>query len=67
MKKYRITKKWGKYKVGQILNDSLEVRRKLEEGGCLEEVKENYKPEKMETKPVKNKMESDDSKNKGAK
>ena len=55
--KYKVTKPWGKHKVGEILPESREVRRKLREGGCLE---------KMAPETSKNKKQSDDVKNKGA-
>jgi hypothetical protein len=39
-KKYRVTQKVGPYRVGQIVDDSTRyVRRKIAEGGCMEEVK----------------------------
>jgi hypothetical protein len=55
MKEYIVTKRVGKLQVGQIVNDSsLFVRRKLQEGDCLEP----YKPEKkMDNKTKENKME----------
>lgn len=54
--KYKVTKPWGKHKVGDILPESREVRRKLQEGGCLE---------KMAPETSKNKMASNvDVKNK---
>ena len=55
--KYKVIKKWGKHKVGEILPESREVRRKLREGDCLV---------KMEPETAKNKKQSDDVKNKGA-
>lgn len=40
-KKYRVTQKVGPYRVGQIVDDSSRyVRRKIAEGGCMEEVKD---------------------------
>jgi len=59
--KYKVTKAWGKHRVGEILPESREVRRKLKEGGCLEPIGTSSK--KME-QPYKNKMETS-SKNKG--
>ncbi len=56
--RYKVTKKWGKHKVGDILPESREVRRKLREGGCLE---------KMAPETSKNKMQQDTAKNKGGK
>lgn len=56
--KYKVTKAWGKHRVGEILPESREVRRKIREGGCVE---------KMAPETSKNKMEKDFSKNKGAK
>lgn len=54
---YRVTKAFGEYKPGQIVRDDKRyIRRKLQEGGCLE---------KMEA-VVKNKMQPD-AKNKGVK
>lgn len=59
--KYKVTKAFGSFKVGNIVSDSdLYIRRKIQEGGCLVPVTE----EKMEPKKIKNKMELDDSKNK---
>lgn len=76
-KQYIVTKSWGKRKVGDILPDCREVRRKIDEGGCVEEltdellkkkkeakIKKNKEFEKMQ-KPVKNKMEPDTLENKG--
>ena len=64
-KKYRVTKPWGKRKRGEILSESREVRRKLQEGGCVEEIKSNSdeiapsqeSQEKMQPKGGKNKMD----------
>jgi hypothetical protein len=39
--KYKVTLRFGKYKVGDIVDDSeLYIRRKLAEGGCLELLKD---------------------------
>jgi len=78
-KKYIVIKPFGNHKEGDILEESRIVRRKLQEGGTVEELtdellkkkktekeKRNKKFQKMQ-KPVKNKMEFDDSKNKGDK
>lgn len=56
--KYIVIKRWGKHKVGDILPESREVRRKLAEGGCVE---------KMAPETSKNKMEADTAKDKGVK
>lgn len=53
--KYKVTKAFGKHKVGDIIPESRKTRRKLREGGCLE---------KMAPGP-KNKMQKDSVKNKG--
>ena len=55
--KYKVTKPWGDHKVGDVLENSREVRRKLQEGGCLE---------KMAPETSRNKMQKDTAKNKGA-
>lgn len=37
---HRVTKRFGAYQVGQEVSDSDQfIRRKLAEGGCLEEIK----------------------------
>jgi hypothetical protein len=54
---YVVTKKWGSHKVGDKLPESREVRRKIQEGGCVE---------KMAPESSKNKMQKDTAKNKGA-
>jgi len=49
--KYKVTKKFGKYKVGQVVDDKdIYIRRKVQEGGCLEpyEVKTLKKMQKAE-------------------
>lgn len=78
-KQYIVTKSWGKRKVGDILSDSREVRRKIDEGGCVEELTDELlKKKKLEKekrnkvfqkmqKPVKNKMEPETFDNKGVK
>ena len=53
--KYKVTKAWGKRKVGDILPESREVRRKLEEGGCVEKMAPDTSKNKMQKEPVKNK------------
>jgi len=78
-KKYIVIKPFGNHKEGDILDESRTVRRKLQEGGTVEELtdellkkkkaekeKRNKDFQKMQ-KPVKNKMELDNSKNKGDK
>jgi len=55
-KEYRVTKPWGKHKVGDLLPNSREIRRKIQEGGCVE---------KMAPETSKNKMQKDTAKNKG--
>ena len=55
--KYTVIKSWGNHKVGDVLEESREVRRKIQEGGCLE---------KMAPENSKNKMQKDSAKNKGA-
>lgn len=54
--KYKVTKAFGNHRVGEILPESKETRRKIREGGCLVKMA----PE------VKNKMQ-EDAKNKGGK
>ena len=79
VKQYIVIAKFGKHVIGDILPESREVRRKLQEGGTVKELteellkkkkdekaKKNAEFKKMQ-KPVKNKMEFDDSKNKGGK
>ncbi len=53
--KYKITKSWGKHKVGEILEESREVRRKLAEGGCLEKMAPDSSKNKMQKETAKNK------------
>lgn len=78
-KKYIVIKPFGNHKEGDILEESRIVRRKLQEGGTVKELtdellkkkktdkeKRNKEFQKMQ-EPVKNKMEFDDSKNKGGK
>jgi hypothetical protein len=78
-KKYIVIKPFGNHKEGDILEESRTVRRKIQEGGTVteltdellkkkkaEKAKKNTDLRKMQ-KPVKNKMEFDDEKNKGAK
>lgn len=78
-KRYIVIKPFGDHKKGDILDESRTVRRKLQEGGTVEELtdellkkkkaekeKRNKDFQKMQ-KPVKNKMEPDDAKNKGDK
>ena len=54
---YVVTKAWGNHLVGEKLPESREVRRKIQEGGCVE---------KMAPETSKNKMQKDTAKNKGA-
>lgn len=68
---YRVTKQYGKRKVGEILPESREARRKIQEGGCIEKIsksaiaKERAEAQKMQADTSKNKMISDeDVKNK---
>jgi hypothetical protein len=78
-KKYIVVKPFGNHREGDILEESRTVRRKIQEGGTVEEltdellkkkkaekVKKNADLKKMQ-KPVKNKMEPDNAKNKGDK
>lgn len=79
IKKYIVIKPFGNHKEGEILEDSRTVRRKLQEGGTVEELTDDLlkkkKDEKLKKnaglkkmqKPVKNKMEPDNAKNKGDK
>ena len=55
--KFKVTKAYGKRKVGEILTESRETRRKVREGGCLEKMAPD----------VKNKMQKDTAQNKGGK
>lgn len=55
--KYRVTKAFGNYKVGEILEESIVTRRKVREGGCLEKM----------APVVKNKMQPETAKNKEGK
>jgi len=78
-KKYIVVKPFGDNKAGDILEDSRVVRRKLQEGGTVEELTDDLLKKKKADKekkaaefkkmqkPVKNKMEPDDTKNKGDK
>ena len=76
-KQYIVIAAFGNHKIGDILPESREVRRKLQEGKTVKEltdellkekkdkkVKRNADLKKMQ-KPVKNKMELDDANNKG--
>ena len=78
-KRYIVIKPFGNHKKDDILPDSREVRRKIQEGGTVEELtdellkkkklekeKRNKEFQKMQ-KPVKNKMEPDNAENKGDK
>ena len=78
-KRYIVIAPFGKHKRGDILSESREVRRKIQEGGTVEELtdellkkkklekeKRNKEFQKMQ-KPVKNKMEPDNIDNKGVK
>lgn len=70
MKKYEVIKRFGKYKVGQIVNEDLYIRRKLQEGGCLKEIEkatyENKKADKkMEKTTYENKMFKNTNENQG--
>lgn len=71
-KSYIVTKPWGTRRIGEILPESREVRRKLAEGGCVEEFtpemakqrdEENKKKaeaiQKKKAAAAKNKMEQD--------
>ena len=53
--KFKVTKAYGNRRVGEIIPDSREARRKVREGGCLEKMAPN----------MKNKMQEDSAKNKG--
>jgi hypothetical protein len=55
MEKYKVTLRFGKYKVGDIVDDSdYYIRRKLAEGGCLEKIsKENKMIKDYENKESK--------------
>lgn len=54
---YVVTKKFGKYNIGQTVSDEdYYIRRKLEEGGCLEAKSITAYENKM-IDPKKNKME----------
>lgn len=73
-KVYKVIKPWGKHILGEILKTSREVRRKLEEGGCLEETtmsavkkERDDAAKKAEAETSKNKMQKDTAENKGAK
>jgi len=45
---YVVTKRFGKYKEGDVVSDDLlYIRRKLEEGGCLEQKSKNVPENKM--------------------
>ena len=64
--KYKVTKAWGKHTVGEILEESREVRRKLREGGCLEKMAPESSKSKKAVDDAKNKMQPDFSaENKG--
>ena len=78
-KQYIVIAAFGNHVKGDILPESREVRRKLQEGGTVEvltdellkkkkddKTKKNADLRKMQ-KPVKNKMELDTSNNKGDK
>ena len=78
--KYIVTKPWGNRRKGEILPESREVRRKLAEGGCVEEFTAELQKEKdAEAKKkadarkkkqednAKNKMQPDPPSNKGVK
>ena len=54
-KQYIVTKSWGKRKVGDILPDCREVRRKIDEGGCVEELTDELLKKKKDAKIKKNK------------
>ena len=79
VKQYIVIASFGRHAVGDILPESREVRRKLQEGNTVEELtpellkkkkdekaKKNADFKKMQ-KPAKNKMEPDNANNKGAK
>jgi len=62
--KYKVTKRFGKYREGQIVDDKeLYIRRKIEEGGCLEVVKEK-REKKMVKESYENKAMNDKIENK---
>lgn len=78
--KFIVTKPWGNRRKGDILPESREVRRKLAEGGCVEEftaeLKKAKKAEAEKTEEilkkkqgdsVKTKMKPDPPTNKGVK
>ena len=69
--KHKVTKRFGQFKVGQIVDDKdIYIRRKIQEGGCTEPfeakeskmVKNNY-----ENKMVKNDYENKEDKKGGEK
>lgn len=57
MDKYKVIKAYGNRKIGEIIPESRETRRKVREGGCLEKM----------ASETKNKMQVDTAKNKGVK
>ncbi len=61
---YKVTLPWGNRTVGEIVDDSSrEIRRKIQEGGCLEKVapKPSEYEKKVPDKGSKNKMQQDTS------
>ena len=63
VKKYRFVQKVGKFRVGQIVDDSdIRIRRLIQEGDALEPYKEEKKSD-----PPSNKMVKSDYENKEAK
>jgi hypothetical protein len=64
MKKYKVTKPFNGFAVGTIVtDDTLYIRRKIQEGGCLEEITEK----KMIKEAGENKMVKNTGENKGGK
>lgn len=63
MAKYKVTKRFGKFSPGMIVDDSDRyIRRKIQEGGCTEPVNKSEK--KMDSKKIENKMIPGSSENK---
>ena len=54
-KKYIVISPYGKRKKGDVLPDSREVRRKLQEGGTVEELTDELLKKKKDEKIKKNK------------
>lgn len=59
-KKYKVTKPFGKYRLGAIvLDDKLYIRRKLDEGGCLERVYSEKELEELKVEAEKAKIKAE--------